>query len=159
EDFIFLCISGRKQYNRLKIIMRSKKLQRKTKLMDFIPPWRIPGVLKRSTCVVIPEREFPIASHTPILPREAMCVGRCTLLSEEIYRKCTYKDAEDGLHTLVTNPKDLESFSSTLKRIINEPDIALEIGKAAAALARKNEDFPGYISDNIELYKRILDSE
>ena len=112
--------------------------------------------MKSSTCVVLSEREFPVEIHTPGLLREAMCVGRCTILSEELYRKRDYHELEDGVHSLVTNILDGEQLKRNLKRVIENPDEADEIGKNARKLAEKYEDFNAYIESTIALYEEVI---
>ena len=75
-----------------------------------MPPWKIPSIIKRSTCVVIPERDFPVVQHTPILPREVMAVGKCMILSNELYAKRRSQDMKDEENVLVVNPKNKDKY-------------------------------------------------
>ena len=156
DDFILLSVCGGEAYNqRLRQDIKNKKLESKTIILDFVPPWKIPSIIKASTCVVIPERDFPVLGHTPILSREAMSTGKCTLLSEELYNKRSYKDLEDGVHTVVVNPMDIDSFRGKLYKIIKNLSYAQEIGKNARKLAERNEDFNEYLDITEKLYKEF----
>jgi len=44
----------------------------------------------------LPEREFPIQYHVPILPKEVMAVGKCLILSKELYNIQCYGNLIDG---------------------------------------------------------------
>ena len=85
--FNLLLVTGGRHLNILKKLIQQYKLSSKTIILVFVPPWKIPSVIKASTCVVHAEHEFPILSHSPILPYEVMAVGCCLVLSEELYKK------------------------------------------------------------------------
>lgn len=157
EDFLLLLVCGGRELNRLKADVEQKGLGDKTVFLGFKPPWQIPRILKLSTCVVIPERDFPIGSHTPILPREAMATGRCTVLSDELFNKRRYLDAKNGIHTLVVDPLNIDEFSKTLVEVIRDPDRAEAVGAEAAKLAEKHEDFNGYLLSTEKMYDEILE--
>lgn len=159
EEFILLLVCGGESNNqRLKLDIENKRVGNKTIILHFVPPWKIPSIMKISTCIVIPERDFPILTHTPILPREAMSVGRCTMLSEELYNKNkgVYPELENGVHTVVVNPKNIDDFKNKLIKIIKNPHYAEEVGKNARKLTEKYENFDNYIKLVEELYKNIL---
>lgn len=157
DNFILLFVAGGKGFQKLKEDVNTKKLDDKTIFLGFLPPWKIPSIIKASTCVVLPERDFPVRTHTPILPREVMCVGKCTILSEELYDKRKYRELEDGVHTIVVNPKDIEKFKEKLETVIANPDYTDEIGKNARKLAEKYENFNVYIDSTEELYRELIE--
>jgi len=157
DDFRFLVCAGGKDLQRFKEYIKKRKLENKTIFLNFVPPWKIPSIIKLSTCVVIPERNFPVLGHSPMLPREVMCVGKCTLLSEEIFNKCIYPELEPNLHTIIVDPVNIKEFSSKLHKIIKNPDFAETIGINSKNIAEKHEDFKGYIKNTEELYKNTLE--
>lgn len=157
EEFILLLICGGEVNNqRLKHDIENNGLENKTIVLNFVPPWKMPSIMKISTCIVIPEREFPVLSHTPILSREAMSAGKCTLLSEELYNKRSYKELEDGVHTVVINPKNIDDFRNKLIKVIKNSFYAQEIGKNARKLAEKYEDFNSYLNITEKLYSDLI---
>jgi glycosyltransferase involved in cell wall biosynthesis len=156
DDFRLVLVTGGRQIQSLRNDVLKKGLDTKTVFLGFRPPWQIPMIMKASTCVVIPERDFPIKAHTPILPREAMSVGRCTILSEEIFGKRRYMELKDEVHTLIVDPKNILDFSAKLKRIIKEPDNAEAIGKEARKLSEKHEVFDAYLESTNNLYDDVL---
>jgi glycosyltransferase involved in cell wall biosynthesis len=56
-------------------LIKSFKMEKKVIIINFIPPWRMPSLIKASSCLVFPETEFPATFRTPIVPREAWAVG------------------------------------------------------------------------------------
>lgn len=157
-DFALLLVTKGREIQKVKEEIKRLKLENKAIILDFIPPWRVPSIMKASTCIVSPEWNFPVISHTPILAREAMCTGRCTILSEELFNKRAYRDMEDGIHTKVVNPNDIEEFKIKLEEIIRNPNEAEEIGANARKLAEKYENFDEYIKKTEELYKNLIQS-
>jgi len=156
ENFILLLVTKGHEIQKLKYDIKRLKLENKTLFLDFIPPWKIPSIMKASTCIVSPEWNFPVISHTPILPREAMCTGKCTILSEELFNKRTYRDMEDGIHTKVVNPSNIDNFKIKLEEVIKNPNEAEEIGSNARKLAGKYENFDKYLKNIEELYKSFI---
>lgn len=159
EDFLLLFVSKGKGLDRFKEIIKRKGLENKTLFINFVPPWRIPSVIKRSTCVVIPERDFPVVQHTPILPREVMAVGKCMILSEELYNKRRTPEIQDKQNVLVVNPKDIEQFRRILEKVIKNPDYAKKIGQQAQLVSEKIEKFDEYVEDTINLYREIIEEK
>jgi len=156
EDFILLFVCRGKNLVRFKEFVKRKNLQDKTLFIRFVPPWLMPSLIKRSTCVVIPERDFPVIQHTPILPREVMAVGKCLLLSDELYSKRVSKEIKDGENLLVVNPKNIKKFRSLLKKVIKSPEDIEEIGRKARDVSKKIERFEDYVSATIKLYNNLL---
>jgi glycosyltransferase involved in cell wall biosynthesis len=157
DDFLLLFVSKGKGLDRFKEAIKRLSLQDKTVFINFVPPWRIPSVIKRSTCVVVPERDFPVAQHTPILPREVMAVGKCLILSKELYAKRRSQEIQDGENVVVVDPRDIQQFKGVLERVIREPAYAEGIGQRARLASEKIERFNEYVEDTIWLYEEIIE--
>lgn len=125
--------------------------------MDFVPPWKIPAIIKRSTCVVVAERDFPITQHSPILPREVMAVGKCLIISNEIYCKKLNPFWEAGKSVIVIDPHDIKQFQGALISMISNPELVNDIGRHGLYASQKLETFDKYVDDMITLYREILD--
>lgn len=156
HNFIFLLVSQNGGIEDIKKTISTSGLINKTIFLDFVPPWKIPSILKLSTCIVFPEKDFPIKIHSPTLPREAMCVGRCTILSDELFTKRTYRELENFKGTIVINPIEIQNFSLALEKIIANPEHAEEIGNNAYEIAKKYEKFDDYIQLTESFYRRYL---
>lgn len=156
SDFLLLFVSKGKALNKFKEYIKKLGLLDKTLFINFVAPWKIPSVIKKSTCVVIPERDFPVIQHTPILPREVMATGKCMVLSNELYAKRCSPDIQDGKNVIVVDPKNIQQFKELLEKTIGQPDYAEEIGRQARVVSEKIERFDEYIKDTIGLYKEIV---
>lgn len=155
KPYNLVLVSGGEE-NILRQLLRHYSLSEKAILTGFVPPWKIPSIIKASTCVVHAERDFPVLGHSPILPYEVMAVGSCLVLSDELYVKRKSKKIKENVHALVIDPKDIDAFRKRLSQIINNPEYALRIGKKARKMSEKIEDFEGYLLQNETLYKRLL---
>ena len=155
EDFLLLFFSGGKGLPKVQQIVRDKGLEKRVVFLKFVPPWKVPSIMKKSTCVVVPEHDFPIPNHTPSIPGEVMAVGRCLILSTDLYEKKPYQDLVNGENALIIDPKNIVQFRSIVERIINNPDEAEKIGQEARKLSEKIENFNEYVSHTIKLYEKI----
>jgi len=155
DDFLLLFVANGKGLPGFQNLVREKNLEKHSIFLDFVPPWKIPSIIKLSTCVVVPEREFPIQYHTPILPREVMSVGKCLLLSRELYNKGCCMDLVDGESVLLIDPKDIKQFRGTIKKIIKDPSATRKIGREARKRSEKTEIFDEYIDYTIDLYTSL----
>ncbi|NVM56164.1 MAG: glycosyltransferase [Candidatus Helarchaeota archaeon] len=152
DDFLLLFVANGRGLREFQNLVREKNLEKRSIFLGFVPPWKIPSIIKLSTCVVVPEREFPIQYHTPILPREVMSVGKCLLLSRELYDKGCCRNLVDGESVLLIDPKDIRQFRGTMKRVIRDPSTTRKIGQEARKLSEKIEIFDEYIDYAIGLY-------
>jgi glycosyltransferase involved in cell wall biosynthesis len=106
-------------------------LQERSWTLPFLPHWRVPGFIRACTAVCFLEREFPIAFHTPTIPREVMASGTCLVLSREIADKqhrlkSGLIDGENFL--LVENPREHADLARQLQVVIEDPARAARIG-------------------------------
>lgn len=156
DNFLLLFVANGRGLKEFQNLIKEKNLSKNSIFLDFVPPWKIPSIIKLSTCVVVPEREFPIQHHTPILPREVMAVGKCLVFSKELYNKQCYGNLTDGENVLLIDPKNVKQFRMIIEDIIRHPDIASRIGQNAYKFSRQIENFNEYIDSTIELYASLL---
>jgi len=156
-DFLLLFVANGKGLPEFQNLIRKKSLEKRSIFLGFVPPWKIPSIIKLSTCVVVPERKFPIQYHTPILPREVMAVGKCLILSEELYSKRCYGNLINGENVLLINPKNIKQFRAVIEDIIKHPDSASKIGQNAYNFSKKTENFDEYIKFTIGLYSSLIE--
>lgn len=156
EDFLLLFVTGGPALGDFKkYIENFPSLKGKYFFLDFIPPWKIPFLLKRSACLVQLERDFPFVSHFPIQPLEAMAVGTCPLISEEIHQ--SYKNIpgiEKDKNILVANPKNIPELENLLKKIIKDKGFSQRIGKEAEKIFNR-ESFSHSIFLTIRFYEAL----
>ena len=158
SDFLLLFVANGKGLLKFQNLIREKNLQQRSIFMSFVPPWRIPSIIKVSTCVVVPERGFPIQHHTPILPREVMAVGKCLILSKELYNRGFYGNLSDAEDVFLIDPKNTKQFRIIIEDIIRHPDTASRIGQNAYKSSRQLENFNGYIDHTMDLYTSLIEN-
>lgn len=157
EDFLLLFITQNNDLENFQKFIQDKGLEGKSLFWGFMPPWRIPSIIKRSECVVMPERDFPIVQHVPILPREVLATGGCLILSSELYQKLKWLGLCDKENLLVVNPKNISEFRIALETVLQKSDYIKTIKSNARELSEKVEHFKEYVDDTIQLYEEVLD--
>lgn len=157
KDFrLLLVANGRKnEMEKLYNLIKKCRLENRTLILGFVPPWRIPSLIKASTCVVLPEHGFEIKHHSPITIREVMAVGSCLVLSEELYIKRPFKEATKDVDMIVIDPTNIRESSNKLEFLITHPEQASEIGKRGYEISRKNENFKEYVKKTLNLYRSL----
>lgn len=156
EDFVLLfCANGTGKEKFLEFV-RKRNMEDWIVFIDFLPPWRIPALIKASTCVVVPERDFPVPNHLPNLPLEVMAVGKCLTLSTELHQKEPYNKLIHSESAFIIDPRNIKEFGTTLEQIIKNPDQCEQIGSQAHSLFRRIENFEEYIDQNIGLYEGLF---
>lgn len=148
---LFIC--GGPGTGRLREAIANRGLTNRVAIHGFVPPWKMPALLKASACIVVPERDFPVVHHTPILPREVLATGGCLILSTEIFGKLRALGIEKDKHALVVDPKNIPEFSAALETAISCNTVRRQFGAEARALSLSIERFDGYIEDMMELYR------
>jgi hypothetical protein len=109
-----LFVANGKKIEEFKALVEKEGLTKKTLFLPFLSPWQIPSVLKSCNCLVgLENHSSPVLSyHVPVTPAEAMATGRCTLLSNEIYKKEPYVNLQ--------NHKELFVVETTNASKVNE---------------------------------------
>jgi glycosyltransferase involved in cell wall biosynthesis len=131
-------------------------LRRKLMFKKFVPPWRMPGIIRASRAVVMPENGFPVAGHSPILPREVLACGTCAIISGELKEKVAGGALVGGENAVVVEPTDIEGFASKLSGVVRDEDAARRIGAHGHSLSARIEDFGCYLSANEKMYRDII---
>jgi len=158
DDFLLLFVANGNGLQEFQGLIKEKGLEERSIFIGFVPPWKIPSIIKLSTCVVVAERDFPIKHHVPIIPREVMAVGKCLVLSEELASKGCYGNLVDGENVLLVDPKKIKQFRAKIEDIVRHPDKAERIGQSAYEHSRKIETFDEYIDYTINLYSSLLEN-
>jgi glycosyltransferase involved in cell wall biosynthesis len=158
EDFLLLFIANGKKLYQFKRLVKNANLDDKTIFLDFVPPWQIPHILKACTCVVALEKEnSPVYEyHISSIPSEALATGRCVLISDSLHKKEPYCNLKNGEEVLVVDPSNTKEIRKMLMMVIENPDIATNIGSNGYRAVMNYEHFNGYVNKNIKLYQSIL---
>lgn len=162
EDFrlVFVTENG-KSVEELKHFAEKKGIIKKCIFMPFMPPWKIPSIMKASSCIVCPESEeepyLPKGTHGPQIAREAMAVGKAVIIGKGVKEKGIYKNTTEGENILIVDPANKQNFSETLKFVINNKEKVKEIGRNARKFAEQNENFENYISSMENVFNSLLE--
>ncbi len=115
--------------------------------IPFLPHWRVPEFLRGCRAVCCFEQDFPIAIHSPIIPREVLLCGTCLVASTELLRKlpghARLPDAYGCVAIADVNRVDL--VSERLAAIVRNSEDAAVVGtrgRAFASALQRDADFP-----------------
>jgi glycosyltransferase involved in cell wall biosynthesis len=99
--------------------------------LPFIPHWRVPEFLRGCLAVCCLEQEFPIAIHSPIIPREVLMSGTCLVGSTEVIRKLpSYDRLPHGYGCIaIEDVDDIDMLSARLGMIADDQETAAAIGR------------------------------
>ena len=158
EDFLLLFFSNGRGLKEFKMFLEEQGLIGKSVFLNFLPPWKIPSVIKLSTCVVLPERDFPVKYHVPILPKEVMAVGKCLVLGKEIAHNQYYGNLADKENVLLVDPKNIPAFRNVIKFVIHNPEEVAEIGRKAYETFKTIDNFNEFIDYTLEQYNSLIES-
>ena len=165
EDFLIFFVTENRgeALNEIKKLAEAQGLKEKIIFLPFQPPWKIPSILKASTCVVCPESnktyptlENPLSIHTPGMAREAMACGKCVILGEEIKKRYIYQNLEDGANVITVDTEVVSDFSEKLKFVINNQQEVNKIGVEARKFSEKSENYGEYIKRLVNLFEDVI---
>jgi glycosyltransferase involved in cell wall biosynthesis len=154
--FRFAAMVGAVQRQSLAPFLERAGLTSRTYILPMMPNWKVPAFLRACSCVCFLERDFPIAIHGPIIPREILACGTCLVLSGEIAGKQRYRDSfAPGENLLIVNdPRNTAGLAATLRTVIDNPANASTIGENGMHISRSIENYPGYIDGWEQLLSR-----
>lgn len=156
-DVSLAAMVGASQGRHLQTALEQAGLRERTAILPMVPNWRVPGFLRACDAVCFLERDFPVAVHGPIVPREILACGTCLVLSGEIASKQRYRDRlVDGRNVvLIDDPRNHDALAAALRRIAQEPSRAREIGRQGELLSRSLEDHAAFVGRWEELIERV----
>jgi len=146
-DFRLAAMIGSAQHEYIAPALARAGIAERTIALPMAANWRVPAFLRACTAVCFLERDFPVAIHGPIIPREVFACGTCLILSQEIASKQRYRDrlAADENVILVANPKDRSALADTLRAVLIDPARAAAIGAQGARLSQSLENHEVYV--------------
>lgn len=154
RDFELLAMVGAQQGEWLAPAITEAGLSSRTRILSLVPHWRVPSFIRSCTAVCFLERDFPVAIHGPMVPREVLACGTCLVLSAEIAAKQISPQLFDSGKNvvLVTDPKDHDDLAAALRPLVADPAAAAEIGQQGRALSQRLEPKSSFASE----WERIL---
>lgn len=151
KKFMLLFIIGDgDEAQKFKKYVSSLGLRDKCVFLPFQPPWKIPSIMKASTCVVSPEsEEAPVlkkGSHYPKVVHEAMACGKFAIMGEGVSKKGAYAQLVNNENILIVNPHNVNEFKEKLEYVIDNPSVIEKVSKNAYEFSKGFENFDDYIS-------------
>jgi len=141
REFLLLFVANGNRLEEFKGLIMKEGLANKTLFMPFLPPWRIPSILKTCTCIIAIENSSSsvLGYHVPVVPTEAMSTGRCVLLSKEIHKKKPFSGFKNGEAILVN---DKEEPNNLMKKITDSATYCLLLPIKRFCVCCKEEERP-----------------
>ncbi|WP_437282095.1 glycosyltransferase [Sorangium sp. So ce375] len=129
-----------------------------TWVLPFVPHWRIARFIRSCAAVCFLERDFPIRGHAPTIPVEVLACGTCMIVSGEILSKQAYRDqlVPGDNFLLVRDPKDHAELASVVRRVIEAPREAAEIGRRGAQVDVGGLDHRAVVKQYEEIFTDVL---
>ncbi|RWD70274.1 hypothetical protein [Mesorhizobium sp.] len=125
-----------------RLILSNKNLADRTTPIAAVPPWRVKDLLMSSQIVVVLERNFSIAAHSPRLVREVLAAGRCLVVSSEVASK--QKFSRSIVHgktaVVVDDPANVDVLHRRLTEVATGADRRRSIAVHGHLLSQAFED-------------------
>jgi glycosyltransferase involved in cell wall biosynthesis len=123
--------------------------------IPFLPHWRVPEFLRSCLAVCCLEQGFPIAFHTPLIPREVLLSGTCLVGATEVIRKLpSHERLPHGYGCIaIEDVNDVDALSEALAAIVRNPRAAMAIGARARQFAlelQRDIPFPQTLERTLE---------
>lgn len=157
-DFNFLAMVGAAQGEIILPAIREAGLEDRTYILPMLPNWKVPSFIRSCAAACFLERDFPVAIHGPIIPREILACGTCLVLSGEIASKQRYREKlAHGENVLIVNdPRDHAELTDALRSVLVSPGRAASIGEQGASLSSSIEKHDEYIRGWEEVFARCI---
>ena len=155
-EFRLAAMIGSAQGQFIASAVQQAGIDERTDVLPMLPNWSVPSFIRACTAVCFLERDFPVAVHGPIIPREVFACGTCLVLSGEIADKQRYRDRLlSGDNVLVVDdPRDRAALAATLRSVIASPVQTAAIGGEGARLSESLEDYDAFVDGWEELLER-----
>lgn len=154
---ILAAMIGEQQGRSVLPALREAKIEQRTMILPLAPNWRVPTFLRACTAVCFLERDFPVAVHGPIIPREVLASGTCLMLSGEIATKQRYRDqlVDGDTFVLIEDPRNHDELVAALRSVASDRGRAAAIGERGEQISRSLEDHDAFVDRWEELLDRV----
>jgi glycosyltransferase involved in cell wall biosynthesis len=158
EKFNFLSMVNGMESAFIKFLnlIKSLDITQHTWILPFMPHWRVPSFIRACNIVCFLERKFPIAFHTPTIPREVLACGSCLICSREVATNQFFSEnIVNGKNLfIIEDPEDHKELSITISRLIDDETIR-SVGYHAYNLSRVIETFSHYRETRVKLFTNL----
>ena len=158
KRFLLVFQSNGKKLGEFKLLIEKLNLTEKTCFLPFLPPWKIPSILKSLNCVIsLEKRNSPTLEYTDsTIPAEVIFTGKCVLMSQAVHAKEHYKNLKDKEEVFVVDTNNLQNLRNILLKIIQNPDLANTVGKNGREAIMKDKQNFRLVDKTIEIYKKLI---
>jgi hypothetical protein len=133
---------GEPQGRQVMAALKGTELEGRVHILPLLPNWKVPSFLRACSAVCVLERGFPVKMHGPIVPREVVACGVCLVLSKEIADKQDPRRFVPDQNVLVVDdPRDHAALAAVLRRVIEDPTWAQDIGARGVSAATSDLGF------------------
>lgn len=133
--------SWEEQERKLTELLTNLNLSEAVTRLPFLPHWRIPEFVRLCQAVCFLERDFPIAFHAPVIPREVFACGRCLIGSATVLRRQLF--AERLVHgynvVAVRDVHDTEELARKVSAVLEDAEATREVGRRAYQFSADTE--------------------
>lgn len=151
--------SRRDGANRIRAEAQRLGIARFVTVLPFLPPWGVPKFIRACDAVAFLERDFEIAIHSPIVPREVMACGTCLILSNDIAGRVVYKDLlADRRNVFLTDPRNVTDLANVIESVVCDPQTAQAVGLAGSSeVSADLEDWEKFAAATSDSYLTIAE--
>ncbi len=146
--FNFVAVTGGPEMEKFRGAVTRHGLDEVTWILPFLPHWRVPSFLRACRAVCFLEREPQFAWRHSGIPREVLACGVCLVLSgagaAKQYFRRRMVDGDNLL--LVDDPRAHDALAAALRRVIEDPGLAEEIGFRGVELVATHEDYRAHMA-------------
>jgi len=113
--------------------------------------------IKGSTITCFLERNFPIKMHSPIIPREVMAIGKCLVVSEEIFNKQYFRNKLlSNTNIVVIDPLNHIESAKTIDNLLDSEELRSSIGHRGYKVFKEINDYSKFIDSYVSAFSSIL---
>jgi glycosyltransferase involved in cell wall biosynthesis len=156
--FNFVAVTRGRSMERYFQAVKEQGLEEVTWVLPFMPHWKIARFIRSCTAVCFLERDFPVSGHAPTIPTEVLACGTCLVLSGEIAARQSHEDplvpGENFL--LVEDPRQHETLAAALRRAIEAPDQARQIGLRGAQVRLSRPEHREVVAEYERIFEDVL---
>jgi len=130
QPFQLLAMVGAPAGEMIRPYLQRAGIADRTTVLPFLPHWKVPSFIRRCTLVCFLERDFPVAIHGPMVPREVLACGTCLVLSDDIVERQLATRLADDVHYRRVDPRDHDGLARSLASLLKDPAQARRLGTA-----------------------------
>lgn len=114
---------------------------------------RVEDLIRDSCCIYLPFRK--LSTHPQLAVLESMLASKAVVTTDIGSNR---ELIHDGVNGFLTHPDDVDRMAKSIQLLIESPDLARRMGRAAEASARRDWNWRNYGRELDAVYRRVLAS-